>query len=129
MAYKEVSRVEITEVIRRWQDGSGIREIARATGLARNTVRKYILTAQRCGLARDGPAPTESQLVSLVQLNRAGPRQVVVPTDRALETWADQIEQWIKKDRLKLTRVQELLAQRRCLVPYASLRRFIKRRG
>jgi hypothetical protein len=27
MAYKEVSRMEITEVIRRWQAGYGIREI------------------------------------------------------------------------------------------------------
>ncbi len=27
MAYKEVSRVEITEVIRQWQAGRGIREI------------------------------------------------------------------------------------------------------
>ncbi len=48
MAYKEVSRVEITEVIRQWQAGRGIREVARSTGLARNTIRKYILTAQGC---------------------------------------------------------------------------------
>ena len=50
MAYKEVSRVEITEVIRQWQTGRGIREITRSTGLARNTIRKYLLTAQSCGL-------------------------------------------------------------------------------
>jgi len=49
MAYKEVSRVEITEVIRQWQAGRGIREITRSTGLARNTIRKYILTAQSRG--------------------------------------------------------------------------------
>jgi response regulator of citrate/malate metabolism len=60
MAYKEVSWVEITEVIRRWQDGSSIREIARITRLARNTIRKYIPVAQSCGLARDEPPPTES---------------------------------------------------------------------
>jgi predicted transcriptional regulator len=92
MAYKEVSRVEIAEVIRRWQAGYGIREIARGTGLARNTIRKYIFTAKRCDLARDGPAPTESQLVSLVQMNRAGPRQVVVPTNKVLKPWAERIQ-------------------------------------
>jgi hypothetical protein len=129
MAYKEVSRVEITEIIRQWQAGRGIREITRSTGLARNTIRKYILTAQSCGLARDGPPPTESQLITLVQLNRAGPRQVVVPTNEALEPRADQIEQWLKHDKLKLTRIQELLAGRQCLVPYMSLRRFVIRRG
>ena len=117
MAYKEVSRVEITEVIRQWQTGRGIREITRSTGLARNTIRKYILTAQSCGLARDGPPPTESQLITLVQLNKAGPRQAAVPTNKVLEPRADQIEQWLKQDKLKLTRIQELLAQRQCLVP------------
>ena len=129
MAYKEVSRVEITEVIRQWQAGRGIREITRSTGLARNTIRKYILTAQSCGLVRDGPPPAESQLIFLVQLNRAGPRRVAVPTNEVLEPWADQIQQWIKNDHLKLTRVQELLAQHRCLVAYTCLRRFVIRRG
>ena len=85
MAYKKVSRVEITEVIRQWQTGRGIREITRSIGLARNTIRKYILTAQSCGLMRDGPPPTESQLITLVQVNRAGPQQVVVPTNEVLE--------------------------------------------
>jgi len=129
MAYEEVSRVEIAEVIRQWQAGRGIREIARSTGLARNTIRKYILTAEGCGLVRDGPPPAESQLLTLVELNRAGPRQVVVPTDKVLEPWAEQVQQWLKQDKLKLTRIQELLAGRHCLVPYMSLRRFAIRKG
>ena len=53
MAYKEVSRVEITEVVRQWQAGRGIREITRSTGISRNTIRKYILAAHSCGLGRD----------------------------------------------------------------------------
>ncbi len=104
MVYKEVSRVEITELIRQWQAGRGIREIARSTGLARNTIRKYLLTAQSCGLVRDGPPPAESQLLTLVQLNSAAPRQVATPTDEVLEPWAEQIQQWLKQDKLKLTR-------------------------
>jgi len=110
MAYKEVSRVEITEVIRQWQAGRGIREIARSTGLARNMVRKYLLIAQSCGLVRDGSPPTESQLLTIVHLNKAGPRHAAVPTNEVLEPWTGQIEQWLKQDKLKLTRVQELLA-------------------
>lgn len=70
MAHKEVFRVEITEVIRQWQAGRGVREITRSTGLARNTVRKYLIIAQSCGLTRDGPSPTEFQLLTLVQVNK-----------------------------------------------------------
>ena len=40
MAYKEVFRVEISEVIRRWQAGESRRHIASGTGLSKDTVRK-----------------------------------------------------------------------------------------
>jgi len=129
MAYKEVSRVEIAEVIRQWQAGRGVRKITRSTGISRNTIRKYILIAQSCGLGRGGPPPTDLQLTTLVQLNRAGPREIVIPTDKVLIPWADRIESWIKNDKLKLTRIQELLAQQHCLVPYTCLRRYVSRRG
>jgi predicted transcriptional regulator len=111
MAYKEVSRVEITEVIRQWQAGRGIREVTRSTGISRNTIRKYILTAQSCGLVRDGPPPTDLQMTLLMQINRPGPKEILIPTEKVLVPWAKRIEQWIKNDKLKLTRIQDLLAQ------------------
>ena len=42
MGYKEVSRVDIVEVVRRWQTGISLRHIATGTGLSRDTVRKYV---------------------------------------------------------------------------------------
>ena len=49
MAYREVSRMEIPEIIRRWQAGAGPRQIATGTGLSRNTVRKYLAAAKAEG--------------------------------------------------------------------------------
>ena len=72
MAYKEVLRVEIEEVIRRWQAGESQRHIATGTGLSRNTVVKYISSAERLGLSRDGPGPSEEQLSKLAAIGRAG---------------------------------------------------------
>jgi transposase len=46
--------VEVIEIVRRWQAGAHIRSLARATGLSRNTVSKYIEAAKGCGLERDG---------------------------------------------------------------------------
>lgn len=42
MAYREVSRVEIAEVVRRWQSVESQRQIATGTGLSWATVRRYI---------------------------------------------------------------------------------------
>jgi len=129
MAYKEVSRVEITEILRRWQAGATVRGLARTSGLSRNTVKKYILAAEGQGLTRDGPPPTENQTVSLVQINIAGRHPATIPTESVLSTWADQIHRWLKDDGLRLTRIQELLLKHNCDVAYTSLRRFIARRG
>ena len=49
MAYREVSRVEIAEVVRRWQSGNSQRQIATGTGLSRATVRRYIVAAMGAG--------------------------------------------------------------------------------
>ena len=54
MAFREVQRMEVIEVIRRWQAGESGRAIARSTGLARNTVEKYLRAARAAGLSEDG---------------------------------------------------------------------------
>ncbi len=65
MAYREMSRVEIAEMVRRWQSGNSQRQIASGTGLSRATVRRYIVAAMGSGLTRDGAAPSEDQLSRL----------------------------------------------------------------
>jgi len=129
MAYKEFSRVEITEIIRIWQTGSGIRPLSRLSGLSRNTVKKYLNAAADCGLSRAGPPPTEEQLMVLVQLNTVGRTREVIPTAQLLAPWVEVIRDWIKEDHLTLTRIQELLKQRNCEVAYSSLYRFVIRNG
>ena len=129
MAYKEVTRVEITEIIRRWQAGATVRGLARASGMSRNTVKKYFQAAEVLGLTRNGPAPTEEQIICLVQKNIAGRHPATNPTESILSPWADQIHTWVKEDKLRLTRIQELLQQHNCEVGYNSLRRFVRRRG
>ena len=129
MAYREVLSVEIREIIRRWQAGLSQRRIARGTGLSRQTVRRYIEAAEAAGLKPGGPEPGEEQLARLATLSSTRPRQVAVPSEELLSPWAEQIERWLQAERLQVTRVQELLAERGCEVSYSTLRRFIARRG
>ncbi len=126
MAYREVARVEIKEVLRRWQGGAGQRALARQTGLSRVTVRKYVAAAEGLGLRRGGPPPTEAELLAL---QRPGPREAEAPSEAALARWSGQIERWLVGERLQLTRVLELLEGRGCAVSYSSLRRFVARHG
>ena len=81
MAYREVTRVDIQEIIRRWQAGEGCRRIASGTGLSRNTVRKYLTAAKAEGIARDGPVPTDDQLCRLVAIGQPWPRLAETPSE------------------------------------------------
>ena len=129
MAYREVLRMEIQEIIRRWQAGHSQRQIAAGAGVSRDTVRRYLAAAQGEGIARDAPAPTDDQLSRLARISRSGPRQSGTPGQDLLQPWGDQIYQWVTVDRLQMSRIHELLASRGCPVSYPSLRRFILKRN
>ena len=121
--------MEIQEIIRRWQAGGSLRQIAAGTGLSRDTVTRYVAAARAEGIVQDGPVATEEQLSRLAAMGQVGPRQVEMPSQDLLEPWADQIYQWLTGDRLLLTRIHELLLVRGCAVSYSSLRRFIVKRN
>ena len=129
MAYKEVLRAEIQEVIRRWQAGDSRRQIASGTGLSKDTMGKYVSAAEALGIVRDGPGPNEEQVSRLAAIGRSGPRKAEAPTEERLAPWADQIYQWIRQDKLQFTRIQELLSERGCRISYSSLYRWLRRRN
>src|SRR5437588_12818164 len=93
MGYRELHRLEIEEVVRRWQVQESQRAIARATGLARETVKKYLAAAVSLGLSATGPPPTEAQLRELRRLGVVAVRPIkrVAPQAALLEPYRDQI--------------------------------------
>src|SRR5215471_7317637 len=97
MGYRELSRMEIVEVVRRWQMGESQRAIARASGVARETVKKYLRAAEGLGLAANGPPPTEDQVVHLVRAGRvvSAPRVWPSPQADRLAPYGEQITTWL----------------------------------
>lgn len=128
MAYREMSRMEIVDVVRRWQAGESRRAVARGLGLARATVDKYVAGAEQLGLVVGGPPPTESQVLALVRQGRAGGERPT-PARSCLGAHRERIGRWLAEDRLRLTRVQELLGQEGVAVKYTTLRRFVAAEG
>jgi hypothetical protein len=116
MGYRELHRMEIEEVVRRWQVSESQRAIARATGLARETVKKYLAAAGDLGLSAIGPPPTERELVTIRQLGSVATQPItrVAPQSATLEAYREQIAAWLDDDHLLLTRVHELQHNRSC---------------
>jgi hypothetical protein len=127
MPYREVRVVDYEEVLRRWLAGDGIRPIARATGLDRKTVSKYVTIALGLGLQRGNPWPEEKVVAAFISaVKHSPPPAKPGGTEEVLLRRKGQIQGWLDQD-LLLTKVHELLAREGTLVPYSSLHRFAQK--
>jgi transposase len=122
MAYREVSRMEYEEVVRRWRAGESQRAIARALGLSRNTVAAYVRAASA--------VPDDGGAARPMPRRQPGPSpEQPGPAVARLGPYQEQIARWLHDEHLKLTRIQELLGQRGLVVTYTTLRRFVRQAG
>src|SRR5260221_14486087 len=108
MGYRELSRMEMVEVVRRWQMGESQRAIARGSGVARETVKKYLGAAEELGLAANGPPPTEEQVVQVGRVVSA-PRTWASPQADRLGPYTEPITTSLQQEHLQLTRLPEVL--------------------
>lgn len=125
MAYREVSVIEIKEVLRLWLAGHSLREVTRLAGLDRKTVRRYVQAAQAAGVAResgDGQL-TEEVLGAVVAVVRPDRPRGNGASWEAIAAQREQIQAWLKQD-LTLAKIHMLLGRRGVVVPYRTLHRF-----
>jgi hypothetical protein len=54
MAFREVSVVEVREVLRGWLGGGGLRMVVGQAGVDRKTARRYVTAAEEAGVCREG---------------------------------------------------------------------------
>jgi len=75
MGYKEITVMNLHEIIRRWHDQQKIAHIANALGYDRKTVRHYIKLAQQRGLSPQQPLPDKEQLIHLLNQSIVPPKR------------------------------------------------------
>lgn len=78
MSYREVSMLEIKEVLRRKEAGASERRIARDMGINRKTVSRYVAAIQAAGIG-DATEVNEVLLGSLARVVQE--RRTVVPSE------------------------------------------------
>jgi transposase len=123
MAYREVTMLELKEVLRLWMGGAGKKPIAAQLGLDVKTVRRYVGAAEECGLVRGPQLITDEQLAQVIGALRS-------PVERPHgESWelSERERDFIARhlaQHLKLSKVWRLLSRRGVEIPYATLHRF-----
>ena len=125
MAYREVTVVEVREVLRLWLRGRPKKGIARSAGLTRNTVRAYITEAAALGLSPDQgeSALTDEKLAEVLVRLKTRPVRPKGASWAKCEVEREFIEKQLKQG-LKLSKVRRLLERRGVRMPYPTLHRF-----
>lgn len=125
MAYREVSVVEVREVLRGWLGGAGLRTVAEQAGVDRKTARRYVQAAEAVGVVREGgwSQVTDDVVGAVVEAVRPAR-----PTGRGgawqlLEAERQQITEWVGNG-LTVVKIGTLLERRGVAVPYRTLHRF-----
>ena len=123
--YREVSVIEIREVLRAWMAGRGLRLVATQAGVDRKTARRYVEAAVAAGLTREGGEAqlTDELLGAVVTVVRPARRAGHGQAWETLLAEEPRIREWIKAD-LQLTNIHGKLARLGVTVPYRTLHRF-----
>lgn len=130
MGFREVSVVEIREVLRAWLEGAGLRKVGQRAGVDRKTARRYVEAAQAAGLTRDAgvEAVTDELVGAVVEAVRPARPNGHGASWEALLAREEQISAWVKgsdgQEPLTVVKIEELLVRQGCVVPYRTLHRF-----
>jgi predicted DNA-binding transcriptional regulator YafY len=67
MSYREVSVIEVREILRLWLAGHSLRSVTDLAGVDRKTVRRYLAAAQAVGVSQEcGVGQLSDELVGQV---------------------------------------------------------------
>jgi transposase len=129
MTYRELTMIDVREVLRRWAAGHSQRQIARETGADRDTVARYIAAAAEAGLTPAGAGTlTDDEVHQVAQRVQARTLPERSQEWSSVAAHKDRIVQWLEPKRpLRLSKIHTLLVRDHGLeASYDTLRRFVR---
>lgn len=127
MAFRELSMIDVREVLRRWQAGQSARQIANAGVADRKTVGRYVDVARAEGVTRSTEL-TDEIVATVARIVQERPATAESDEWKKVDEHRTRIEGWLKGENpLRLVRVHELLVREGVEVSYTTLWRFAHR--
>lgn len=125
MVFREVSVIEIREVLRAWLAGKSERAVAAQAGVDRKTSRRYVTAAVTAGLSREGGEGqlTDELIGQVVSVVRPARPDGHGAGWEELEARREQVTAWVKGD-VPVVKIGIMLARQGVVVAERTLHRF-----
>ncbi|MBE3036592.1 MAG: transposase [Candidatus Atribacteria bacterium] len=123
MSYREVTMIEVKEVLRLWVAGTAKKRIAAMLGLDPKTVRRYLKVATGAGVTPGSTTVSEAEVTAVLLALHPAPDRPHGKTWAQCETERAKIKTWLAAG-IRLTKIRKLLGRRGVAIPYATLHRF-----
>ena len=131
MAYNQVTKMEIKEILRRWQSKQSISEISRELEIDRKTVRKYIIGLTLRGIKQD-TIISDMQILEEISLSMRIDRGKNEGKKSILEPYVEEISRLLITEGLKIKTSYDILIMREELhgkLSISTYRRFVQEKG
>ena len=129
MVYREVSMIEIKEILLRIVSKSTVRNISKSLGVHRDTIKNYIELARRHGFDpyKDSKDMITDELIQKIKSSTSisKNKNLLIPRDELLLPHKETIEKYLETG-LKGSKIIILLARAGIVVTKASFYRFLR---
>jgi len=128
--YQHFTALDIYDILQRWHRGYSLRQISRALGIDRKTIRRYLKLAAKAGVFREQPLPEKAELLPRLAAsipNNERPR----PARDVFEPYRDEIRTLIDNpsDPLLPKTAFEVICTRHpdmARASYSTFKRFVR---
>ena len=126
MVYREVTMIEIKEILLRVANGYGVRAISKSLGIHRKTITGYTGLANELGAKLDSKDSITDELVEKIKARSLEDKnkKVISPREEMLLPHKEKIEEYLKQG-LKGSKIMRLLSREGIRVSRQSFYRFI----
>lgn len=129
MANRNITMIEITEILYRWRKGISTRKIAESLGTSRNTIREIVTLAEALGLEQGSANETHLLEISRLLTDARSQKKQRGSAQTLIAVYHDEIRQWLAQPYITVRQIQRLLAEppHHAIASETSLHRYIKR--
>jgi hypothetical protein len=129
MVYREVSMIEIKEILLRIVSKSTVRNVSESLGVHRNTINNYLVLAKRYGFDpyKDSKDMITDELIQKIKSSASisKNKDLLIPRDELLLPHKETIEKYLKAG-LKGSKIIILLGRAGIVVTKSSFYRFLR---